>query len=55
MIAFLIDYFSFFTISDLNSRSGQITFSPKTDQSGAVVVFTSAFCGKVYFSSKQLR
>ena len=28
-------------------RSDQITFSPKTDQSGAVVVFTSAFCCKV--------
>ena len=28
-------------------RSDQNIFSPKTDQSGAVVVFTSAFCSKV--------
>ena len=30
------------------SRSGQITVSPNIDQSGAVVVFTSAFCGEAW-------
>ena len=42
----IVFFYQQHSVSIGDKRSDQITVSPKIDQSGAVVVFTSAFCGK---------